>query len=286
MNPLAALLADEHLEASARVMLTTVFGDALRPRRARAGVQQLSAIMDPLGVNDRAVRTALHRLSTDGLVAAEREGRQSFYAVAPEADATFEQGEARIYGASAPDWDGEWTVVIADEPNSDSRTALGRALGWAGYRQLHSSVWLSPTADPTVAIDEAARLNAPLAAVTRGPLRDGSWATGRRGRDLLDPHGDLEALYLRHLRAFDGGEMWGDLDPATALSIRVLLITNWRRLALRTPAVPTALIPDDWPGADARALTIATYNALLGSSESRLDELLGPHQATADGRWA
>ncbi len=283
-SPLGRLLDDEHLQASARVVLTTVFGDALRPRNARAGVRQLAQIMEPLGVNERAVRTALHRLSADGLVTSEREGRHSFYRVAPDAEPTFDQGESRIYGAVNPEWDGEWTVVVADA-TGEPRASLDRALTWAGFRQVHAAVWMSPTATPETAIDEAARVDASLAAVSRGPLIAGSWDDQGRRRTLLDPDGDLEALYLRHLRAFDNGATWQDLDPPSALSARILLITNWRRLALRTPSLPAALVPADWPGTEARELTRTTYRALQKASERHLDELLGAAQATSADRW-
>ena len=52
---------------------------------------------------------------------------------------------------------------------------------------------------------------------------------------------------------------------------RILLIHAYRRIVLRDPGLPAALLPDDWPGHAARALTGRIYRRLLGPSESYLD---------------
>ncbi|WP_272910976.1 PaaX family transcriptional regulator C-terminal domain-containing protein, partial [Falsiroseomonas oryziterrae] len=50
-----------------------------------------------------------------------------------------------------------------------------------------------------------------------------------------------------------------------------LLIHEWRRLVLRAPPLPPALLPPDWPGAAARALTAALYRRLTPAAEAWLD---------------
>jgi phenylacetic acid degradation operon negative regulatory protein len=53
---------------------------------------------------------------------------------------------------------------------------------------------------------------------------------------------------------------------------RILLIHKYRRVLLRDPLLPPALLPADWPAAEARALCGRIYRALLPPSEQWLDE--------------
>ena len=71
------------------------------------------------------------------------------------------------------------------------------------------------------------------------------------------------------LRAWIGrGERLSEADAFTA---RILLIHHYRRVVLRDPLLPTALLPSDWPGRAARALCGEIYRGLLPASEQWLD---------------
>ncbi len=66
----------------------------------------------------------------------------------------------------------------------------------------------------------------------------------------------------------DRGESLSDADAFTA---RILLIHHYRRVVLRDPLLPPALLPLDWPGQAARKLCGEIYRGLLPSSEQWLD---------------
>jgi phenylacetic acid degradation operon negative regulatory protein len=53
---------------------------------------------------------------------------------------------------------------------------------------------------------------------------------------------------------------------------RILLIHEYRRVILRDPILPAALLPEDWPGQTARRLCAGLYHKLLAASELWLDE--------------
>jgi phenylacetic acid degradation operon negative regulatory protein len=65
------------------------------------------------------------------------------------------------------------------------------------------------------------------------------------------------------------GEALPDIDAFTA---RILLIHHYRRVVLRDPLLPHALLPEDWPGQAARKLCGGIYRALLPASEQWLDQ--------------
>jgi phenylacetic acid degradation operon negative regulatory protein len=77
------------------------------------------------------------------------------------------------------------------------------------------------------------------------------------------------------------------IPPAEALPLRLLLVHEYRRVALRDPALPPSLLRPDWPGRTARALAKTLYRRLLRPAEAWLDEHgrseSGPLPAAAPG---
>ena len=69
------------------------------------------------------------------------------------------------------------------------------------------------------------------------------------------------------------------LDPAQAFIVRTLLIHEYRRVLLRDPQLPPALLPLDWPGAAAYALCRDFYRLTHRAAERHLLATL----ATAHG---
>jgi phenylacetic acid degradation operon negative regulatory protein len=56
--------------------------------------------------------------------------------------------------------------------------------------------------------------------------------------------------------------------------LRMLLIHDYRRLLLRDPELPDALLPKDWSGRQARALCKELYIQIEAASERYLDKTL------------
>ena len=63
----------------------------------------------------------------------------------------------------------------------------------------------------------------------------------------------------------------GVCTPMEAMAARVLLIHQYRRIVLRDPRLPDAVLPEHWPGTAARCLCAEVYRALLPASEAWLD---------------
>jgi phenylacetic acid degradation operon negative regulatory protein len=126
-------------------------------------------------------------------------------------------------------------------------------------------VWVAPSGVPVPA--EAA-----------GAIRLEVSAEDDSGRRLLSESWPLDRTadaYQKFMKTFEplhgwiiGGERLTDADAFTA---RVLLIHHYRRVVLRDPLLPTALLPADWPGRAARTLCGEIYRALLPASEQWLD---------------
>ena len=98
------------------------------------------------------------------------------------------------------------------------------------------------------------------------------------GRRLLSeswPLGRTSDAYVKFMKTFEPLRAWIErrepLSDADAFAARILLIHYYRRVVLRDPLLPMALLPKDWPGRTARGLCGDVYRGLLSASEQWLD---------------
>lgn len=259
------LIAELHARGRPRVwsLAITLFGDAISPRGGTAALSTLQEILGRLGIEPGALRTAMHRLAAEGWVKRLKQGRNSFYRLNAGGSHAFDRATARIYAAGPPAWDGQWTLAIA-RPGADAPEAellandfTRIAAGVFVRPETSAAAWdETPAADMLILRAKADALPewvaelwpvAPVAEAYRGLARS------------LGPLG----------AALDRGERLAGLD---AVAARTLLIHNWRRIVLRDPMLPEALLPADWPGTEARASVAKIYRALAPASDAWLDE--------------
>jgi phenylacetic acid degradation operon negative regulatory protein len=114
-----------------------------------------------------------------------------------------------------------------------------------------------------------------LADIVRMVTRPQSAANARALARACWQLDDLDAACRQFLKAFGpvADEIAGGarLADAQAFQLRTLLIHDWRRIVLRDPLLPRAMLPEDWPGFRALELTAAVYRRALEGSERWLD---------------
>jgi phenylacetic acid degradation operon negative regulatory protein len=97
------------------------------------------------------------------------------------------------------------------------------------------------------------------------------------GRRLLSQSWPLDRTadaYSKFIKTFEPLRVWMSreaLSDTDAFTARILLIHQYRRVVLRDPLLPSALLPADWPGRAARRLCGEIYRGLLPASEQWLD---------------
>ena len=260
---------------SARNLLVTVFGDALLPHgeSTRISVGSLTDLLAAFGVNERLVRTSLTRLVNDGLLAAEAEGRRSFYGVAETARELFRQADRRIYGGHVEEWDGSWTIVVIDgtEATASRRAQLRQELAWAGLGFVAPNVMASPV----VPAETAARVVAHVGGftnvlVSRSSVVESAVTLGAdelaRRVAALDGIATRYAAFTHRFGRFDEPALVA-LDDRLAFKLRTLLVAEFRRIALVDPQLPAELLPSDWIGTRARNIAAGVYAAVAERSE-------------------
>jgi len=262
-------------------LIITVFGDAIVPRGGRVGMAALQDLTDRLGVAPGALRAAMSRLAKDGWVVRHRDGRKSYYSLAPDSAATFAEAGRRFYASGPPDWNGDLTVAVT--PDGD-----GHAEALSGFVPLGAGIYVRPGPAPEPGATPA------LSDVLLLKSVDGRIPGWVRAQ-LSSP--DVAAAYSALTRSFapldaalEGGAM---LSPLDAFAARTLLVHDWRRIVLRDRDLPPALRPDDWPGEAARSLVKGLYARLLPPSERFLDRCeaatgvrLAPADASLEARFA
>ena len=100
------------------------------------------------------------------------------------------------------------------------------------------------------------------------------------------PIDDVASEYRQFLKSFGAvierfrARPAQEHDPEECFVVRTLLIHAYRRVLLRDPQLPSALLPLDWPGSAAGALCRDFYGLTHRAAERHLVATLeGPHGA-------
>lgn len=253
---LAALHAGPHRTGS---LLVTLFSDAIVPRGGELAVGSLLAIMAAMGIGEGPVRTAASRLSAEGWLERRRVGRNAFYRLARAGEAVFAEATRRIYGPPPAAENGRLRLVLL-MPEADRERARS-ALEAAGFAALAPGLFVAPRGRPVPDVPGLLRLEAEPEAGTAPALARLAWP--------LDAIAERYRRFLETWRPALAAE--GPVAPVVALVARLLLIHDYRRVILKDPLLPAALLPADWPKPEARATCARLWHRFLEPSEAWLD---------------
>src|SRR5579863_8675954 len=244
-------------------IVITVFGDAIVPRGGSVWLGTLLEFFEAIDIDSGVVRTAMSRLAADGWLEREKVGRNSFYRLVKKGRQTFDAATKHIYDLHTSDWTGRFELLLIGRV--EDRDASRDALKNAGFGSPLPGVWVAPSGVPIP--EEAA-----------SAIRLEVSAEDDSGRRLLGESWPLDRTadaYLKFMKTFEPLRDWigrrGRLSDDDAFTARILLIHHYRRVVLRDPLLPTALLPVDWPGRAARKLCGEIYRAALAPSEKWLD---------------
>ncbi len=254
---LDALHADRPLRVWS--LIVTIFGDVvmrqgrdLTPGPVWTG--HLLDLLERLGVEPGLVRTSLSRLVSGGVLIRAKTGRNTFYKLSSDSAAAFALAAETIYGRRPLRPEGRLHLIVIDR--SSDRKAARESLEAQGVRFLSPGVGLKP-------VHEGAGAPAlPDGAIAALAAAEG--AAGAAARDLWRVE-ELQGAYQDFLARFSC--FAPTVDPGTAILARVILVHRMRRILLRDPVLPAAVLPADWAGDAARALFASLLAGLEEPSE-------------------
>jgi phenylacetic acid degradation operon negative regulatory protein len=278
--PLADGLSRELVEAARpRDLVFTLFGEYLLKRSDSVWVGSLIALLEPFGLTEGTVRTALSRMVKKGWLEARRDGRHSYYSLTPRGRRLLEEGTERIFHPAWPEhWDGHWFLLAYSiaQGNRSLRDRLRDRLAWLGFGSIGNGVWVSPhDVGPQVA-EVAESLGLGNRYVGFRAQR----VAGESVDDIVARCWDLEALAAGY-REFT--KRWAPLLAGVAstapavercFALRFDLIHEYRRFPLEDPYLPRTLLPDPWAGDAAADVFRDLHDRLVGPADAHVDAVL------------
>jgi phenylacetic acid degradation operon negative regulatory protein len=259
-----------------RSLILDIFGDYLRFVGSEVRASDLGTLLGALGVEAATTRMTLSRLKQEHWFTTAKVGRETFYRLSPEMLEVLDEGRERIFAPYQSEWDGWWTQVVYQLPESDRavREQLKKRLAWLGFGPLTPSTWLSPRRLRMHSMDLRAEFPTVTSDVlesrTDDVVEDRSlvrrcWdLTGlnRDYADFIERHRDL----LRAAPTFNGHE---------AFAARIEIVSTYRHFPFRDPSLPRDLRPDGWLGGAAKELFLDIHDALAPAAIDYVSEVIG-----------
>jgi phenylacetic acid degradation operon negative regulatory protein len=255
----------QNCNISSTTLLITFFCDVVTQHGGEIWLGSIIHAMAPLGINERLTRTAVFRLVQDGWLESRKQGRRSYYRLSETGEHYYQRSAKRIYAASNPKWDGDWTLLFVSLVAEEKRDALHKGLSWLGYGRIASAVYALPRDDHTALDELLADLELEDSIVKMRAQADSAEnlqklvLTRWKLDDLRRRYKDFTAHYR------EAGELLKQVKTANGHSLflfRILMLHEYRRILLSDPELPTAMLPDDWEGYVAQALASELYRTL------------------------
>ncbi|MBT8143182.1 MAG: phenylacetic acid degradation operon negative regulatory protein PaaX [Gammaproteobacteria bacterium] len=272
-TPVAPLIASFQSQRPMRAgsLLITVFGDAIAPHGGTVWLGSLIRAMAPFGVNDRLVRTSIYRLAQDGWFSSHQVGRRSYYSLTELGRRRFHEASQHIYAEPRRQWSGDWCCVLLNAVAAEHRDGLRRELQWLGFAPVSPNLMAHPAPDrATLGENLQGIAGADRIIVTTTRVMSDSETVFN---ELVTNGWNLDELELRYqhfLQMFRPVYRWVRDDAASdeqAFQVRILLLHEYRKIILRDPFLPEALLPSDWSGTAAYQLCRNLYRAVAEPSE-------------------
>ncbi|MGL4975246.1 MAG: PaaX family transcriptional regulator C-terminal domain-containing protein, partial [Bosea sp. (in: a-proteobacteria)] len=212
-------------------LIVTAFGDMVGEAREPLPLSAITALLSLARVDAGSVRTALSRLVASGILVREKQGRSSFYASATSQQEAFRQAAGLIYGRALPLPTGFLQLMALEANGADA--AAKAALEAQGFCQLQQRLMLRPqhAGVPNVPVEGAVPFLA-SAGPEHAHLLDAAFGTAR----LSAGYANFVALHEPLTKALPK-------DAASAALARLMLVHAFRRLVLRDPFLPAAVLP-------------------------------------------
>jgi phenylacetic acid degradation operon negative regulatory protein len=261
----------------ANSLIITVYGDFIAPHGGTIWLGSLVRLVEPLGVNERMVRTSVYRLSQEKWLVSEQIGRRSHYSLTASGRRRFEQAYRRIYFEHKDDWNGEWQLVaIPSAVNGAARENLRKELLWAGYGAIAPGVLAHPLSNTDTLLDilEETGTRDKVVAMRASSIEA---LSNRPLLELVHDCWNLEELSQKYsgfietfrpvLRAMRSTQ---NPDPEQCFQVQTLLMHDFRRVLLHDPQLPGQLLPGDWSGGVAWQLTRDLYRLTFRLAQAHL----------------
>jgi phenylacetic acid degradation operon negative regulatory protein len=260
-------------------LMFSLYAQCVLPRGGEIWIGSLIRALAALDFTEGAVRALVSRMKRNGYLQSRRIGRRSFYRLTDRGADQVRHGGRRAFEPLGDEWDGTWTVVIYTIPEQqrERRDALRTKLQYDwGFGSLAPGAWISPR---------------PFSPQAQAECQDlGVWQSLKVFRaDHVGPAGPralaaqawpqlsaLAALYRDYYAEYEGvpdRARAGQLGDAESFAAYLRSLCEFVAIALQDPALPSSLLPEDWPRSRVRLLTKQLHQALREPAERFFDSV-------------
>lgn len=279
----------------ANSLILTIYGDTICPRGDSIWLGSLIKLVEPLGINQRLVRTSVFRLAEKNVLQSKQVGRRSYYSLTDRAVRQFASASKRIYAAKPLEWDGQWRLVITSlsDIDNEQRETVRKELYWLGFNRITTGVYGHPTID----YEEVKRLIKDMGLEDKIVFLNASAIDKKHvpvSNRLLSQCIDLQPSdekYSALINDFKGilkaAKQETDLDPALCFLVKTILINRFRRILLKEAELPEKLLAKNAISRRGRALVSDLYQVIQAPADEyflSMSETEGGHfgQATEE----
>jgi len=258
-----------------RALILDVFGDYLRFVGSEVRAGDLVTLLGVLGVEPPTVRMTLSRLKAEGWFTTTRAGRETLYRLSDTILEVLDEGRQRIFAPYQEDWDGWWTQVVFQMPETDRaiREQLKKRLAWLGFGPLSPSTWITPRAIHHEGLALTPEFPSASIDVLRSRTDDADIDRdlARRCWDLEVLDADYAAFIAGHEDLAAGASL---LTGPAALAARTEIVWTYRHFPFRDPSLPRELRPSGWRGAGAHAMFLEIHDALAPAATDYVSSVI------------
>ena len=262
-------------------LIISIFGAYGRNLGGWFSVSTLVYLLNDVGVDDPAVRSALSRFKRRRILISEKKGGVAGYSLSESAWQTFDVGDARVLQRRTPPPNDGWVLAAFSIPESkrDVRYRLRSRLAKVGFAQVGGGLWIAPRAlEP-----DARYVVQALGVQDHVDIFSAEHTAFRSTADAVNQWWDLPAIaheYESFTAEFKS--LRAKYDRATSPPINVKAFTDytrtltaWRPLPYNDPGLPREYLPNAWSGDQATALFYALHDQLAPAAQQYVVDVVG-----------
>lgn len=264
-------------------IIFTLFGGYINPRGGEIRAGSLIKLLTPFGLSGNAIRLALSRMSTQGLIRSRKKGRESYYSLTKKGNEWMLGGKHWALEKEYKQWDKKWRLLVYSIPEEirNVRDTLRNKLRGIGFGSLGSSLWISPY-DFKKGL---ARLFEQLKVAEYVETFEAQYTGQREGRKIAvkawNIHG-LENRYKEFLNKYspllsmlkEKIKKKKVIDSGECFAQRFRVTAEFIDIALDDPMLPLELLPDNWVGLKAKKICLEYWEFLTPEVNKFVDSIL------------
>ncbi|WCE30911.1 PaaX family transcriptional regulator [Vibrio sp. SCSIO 43137] len=277
-----------HQSISGTSLIISFYGDYLWTCGGGIWLGSLINLMDTLGFNQRVVRSSVFRLHKDEWLTVSKEGRKSYYYLEPERYNEMLGANKKIYHSLEHEWNNRWNLIHTNLGPTHSNKAEVRFIQHKGFGLYEKDFFIQPDLQQlTPEIKQQIVARVPSARIFQQAELFSS--DGDTLREMVSQAWDLERIEAEYRDFYTLFEpvsqvlekmTSSDISEEEAFKLRLLVIHFYRRIIVRDPDLPVALLPQEWPRKRAEQVAINIYHKV----HAKAMEYLMAHGETANGK--